>query len=1031
MLSRIIEIAIKRKVTTIMFFAGVCLIGFISLGKLPVQLLPDIEFPKLTIITAYENQSPIEVEELVTRYVEESVGSVNGIKSVYSESIEGMSIVTATFQWGTPMDGAIIETKEKVDLIKGQLPQDTGKSIVTKFDPKDEPVSIYSINSKNGKFNNVRDRIEKEIRPYLERIDGVASVDVIGGYKRQVNVRLDIGKICSHSLSLGEVIESLNAANYNVPAGTIIYNNREYLIRTIGEFGSIGEIGDTVVGRNDNGVPVYLRDVASSIEDGYKDRKCVIRFNGNEAVALRMHKEPGKNTINVCEAIEEKIDELKTRHKDDFEIKQVYSQSGFISSSIRDVLFSAVIGGIIAVLILYFFLKEIRSPLIIATSIPISILGTFALMYFKGITLNTMSLGGLALGVGMMVDDGVVVLESISQSVSGMGKNVEEAILKGVKDVVSPVIASTLTKIVVFLPITFLSSLSGAVFGELALTISFALICSLFSSLTLMPMLYSIKFKQRFKIDSHHLSKYISIFHLLSDATMKIILTTYERVIKIALGIKTKVLCAGVAVTVVGILLFVLLDSELMPKVDPGEFTIEVALPKGTALEESAAFSKWIEEYISKNPYVENVYAKIGSDPDENVSEKVSGMSSNNVAIQVILRDGGRPDIKKVIESFKKYLVFSDRVKTDYIVKESVISSIFSYSNKPLAIEVYGKERDEIKRYGDLIRSKISQIDGVENIVATLDEGYPEYGLVIDRVKMSSMAIDIFDIASTLRMAIHGESATKYRMNDDEIDIRVKIDEREFSSMSSLESILVKSKSGANIPLGKFASIQEGVSPSKIIRSDQSRVNSITANISHDRDSVFKRVEREIDKIDFREGYEAKIVGEKTEIRKTFSELIFAFLLGVLLIYMVLASEFQSLKNPLIIMLSIPVATLGVSGGLLLTGNSLNINSGIGIILLAGTVVNNSIVLFDYIYIESMKGRSLEKAIIEAGKRRIKPILITTCTTIFGMVPLALGIGEGGGLQQPLAVAVIGGLLLSTILTLVFIPVMYAMVNEK
>lgn len=1015
-----------------MFFLGVCLIGVISLNKLPIQLLPDIEFPKLTIITPYENESPTEVETLITKYVEEAVSSVNGVKSVYSESIEGLSIVTASFQWGTNMDTAIIETKEKVDLIKGQLPQDTGKSIVSKFDPKAEPIVIYSINNKTGDFRNIRNKIEKEILPYIERIEGVATVDLVGGYRKQINIKLDIGKIYSHNLSLNEVIDSINAANYNIPAGSLKNNNREYLIRTIGEFKDINEVYNVVVGRNEAGIPIYLKDIGE-IDDGFKDRKCIIKFDGKEAIAILIQKEPSKNTIEVCKSVKQKIGELQGKYSKEFEIVKIYDQSIFIKNSIYDVLKSAVIGGIIAIFVLYFFLKELKSPLIIATSIPISILGTFALMYFKGISLNVMSLGGLALGVGMMVDDGVVVLESISQKKllgTDKGKFINY-VFNGTEEVINPVIASTLTKIVVFLPITFLSSLSGAVFGELALTISFALICSLVSSLTLMPMLHTISF-DKIKIDKiDRVSRFNSIFFKVSDRLMGKVLFYYESIIGYALNNKRKILMSGVIVTIVGIFLFSFLDSELMPKVDPGEFSIEYSLPKGTPLDESAIFSSRIESILLNKNYIESIYTKISSDPEENVSEKVSGKSSNNVTIQVILKKNGRPNVNKIVQELKNEIRVNDSIKTDFYIKENVVSSIFSNNSKPLTLEIYGKERDEIKKYGDLTKQLLANIKGVENITSSLDSGYPELSININRNIMASMAVDIFDVASTIRTAINGEVATKYRQKDDDIDIRVKINELNLNDKDALKNLLIKSKSGANIPLTKFADITEGQSSSKVIRSDQSRVNIISADLKGNHDRIFKKVEKQLQTIDFKEGYEVKIVGEKAEIKKTFKELIFAFMLGLVLIYMVLASEFQSFKNPLIIMFSIPVALLGVSGFLLLTGKTLNINSGIGIILLAGTVVNNSIVLFDYIDLEYNKGCSLHEAIVEAGKRRIKPILITTCTTIFGMIPLALGIGEGAELQQSMAIAVIGGLIVSTFLTLIFIPTIFAMVNKE
>jgi hydrophobic/amphiphilic exporter-1 (mainly G- bacteria), HAE1 family len=1028
-----IEVFIKRKITTLMCFLGICLVGGIALTKLPLQLMPDIEFPRLTIVTSYENASPTEIEKLVTRHIEEAVTSVNGVLSLTSESIEGLSLVTARFQWGTNMDIALIETKEKVDIIKGQLPQDTGKSIVVKFDPKADPVMIYTVVTQTGNFKQLRKRVEKEIVPYLERIEGVAVVDVSGGYKRQINISLDAGKIYAHNLSLAEIMQSINFANYSFPAGYVEKGDKEYLIRTIGEFKQVSDLKNVVVGRNKNNTPVYLHTIAD-IHDGYKDRKSIIRVNGKESIALLIKKEPGKNTIAVSNAVQQEINSLQKKYGKQFVIQKIYDQSAFIRNAISNVFQAALFGGIIAIFVLFFFLKEARSPLIIATTIPVSIMGTFALMYFKGISINTMSLGGLALGVGMMVDAGIVVLESIVEKNRQKNKKTSTGLTEktaaGTREVIQSVVASTLTTIVVFLPITFISGLSGAVFGELALTISFALLCSLLCSFSLIPMLYTfhLPFAQgKPRLAEAGLSK--KLFRL-SDRFMNRMTGLYDRSIRYALSHIQSIVITGIAATLIGLLLFMFIDFELMPKVDPGKFSIDIELPRGTTLAESAAFTSKLEAILNGKPYVHYLYAQIGSDPEENITEKTSGRGSHNITLQVILKKGNRPASSTIIAALKQELRFSENIHLDYYLQENVIASIFGGKSKPVMIELYGENNDILMQYGKKIEIALSQINTVGNIKSLLGEGNPELKIDIDRNKMASFGINIENIASTLKSAIHGDVATTFRTRDEEIDVRVRLKKEDRTEKSSIYKILVKSGSDSNIPLAAFINIKEGTSPGKVVRSEQSRVNTITASITSDRGKTLKKIDAMLARLPLPPGYEAKTVGEKDEIKKSLEEMQFALILALILIYMLLASQFQSFVNPLIVMLSIPVTGFGISCALLLTASTLNINSGIGIILLAGIVVNNAIVLFDYIEKERRATHDLKKAVINACHQRLKPILMTTATTVLAMVPLALGIGEGAEIQQSMAITVIGGLLFSTLLTLIFIPTVYYTINR-
>ncbi len=1024
-----IELFLRKRITTLMVYCGVCLLGVISVRRLPVQLLPDIEFPKLTVVTPYENAAPAEIEQLVTRYIEEAASSVNGVVSIYSESMEGLSLVTARFEWGTNMDLVLVETKEKADIAKGQLPQDAGKSIVVKFDPKGDPVMIYSITSTRGDFRQTRKKVEKELLPFLERTEGVALVDINGGHRRQINVDLDSARIYAHSLSLSEVLENIDASNHNFPAGNIEKGDREYLVRTLGEFGNMEEIRSVAVGKNEAGTPVYLADIAD-IGDGFRDRKCIIRTNGEEAVGLLVRKEPGKNTIETCDRVKEKIEFLRKRYGAEFGIDLVYDQSEFIRGSIDSVVCSAVFGAFIAFILLWFVLKETRSSLIIATSIPISVLGTFTLMYFSGISLNSVSLGGLALGTGMMVDAGIVVLDSIAAKRTAR-TDARAAkhdpilpVLDGVNEVKAPVIASILTSIVVFLPILFLSGITGAVFRDLALTVSFALICSMLSSFTLIPMLSTLtggdRARRLLSFKRMHLLEKAAF--AASDRAMDVITLFFNRVIRYAMLHHRKVLGTGAALCAIGGILFLPLPTELMPAIDPGEFTLEIAAPGGTPLAETCALSARVEKLLLDKPYTRFVYAKIGSDPEDTITDRISGTKSNAASIRVVLKRGGRADVRDIIASLKKEIRLGEGVRTDYRLREDVVASLLGSPSRPLRVELYGKDSAELARLGKMIQSRLGALRGVSNVGSSLDGGDPELRIRIDREYAAALGLSVAMIASTVRAAVSGEVATRYREKDDEIDLRVRLRRADRAGADALYKILVKTDGGATVPLAKVITLDEGTGTGKIIRSEQSPVNLITADIEGDRSATLARAGRLVGALPLPAGYEAKMAGDGSEIKNSSRELLFALGLAVVLVYMVLASQFQSLARPLVVMLSLPVAAVGVSGLLLVTGKTLNINSGIGIVLLAGTVVNNAIVLLDFIDHERRRGATLADAVVAAGHKRMRPILLTTGTTVFAMLPIALGIGEGAELQQPMAVAVIGGLSVSTALTLVFIP---------
>ncbi len=1025
-MKRIIEIFIKRRITTGMIFSGICLMGVISASKLPVELLPDIELPALTVITPFENAAPSEVEKLVTARIEEAVTSVSGVSEVRSESIEGMSIVKVSFIWGRDMDMALIAVREKVDLIRGGLPEKTGRSIVVKYDPSDEPVMIYSISLKNGDIKSTRKRAGKEIVPFLERINGVSIVELLGGEKREIHVGIDNAALYSKCLSLPEIVQAIESANYSYPAGNLVKDGKEFLVRTDGGFRNCADIRSVVAGYGENGVPVYLSDIAS-ITDSFREKKSSVRFNGAEGVALLVKKEPGRNTIMTCSAVKKEIEKITGSDRNDFSIRCIYDQSDFIQSSIDNVFRSAVIGGIISFFVIWFFLKTPVPSLIISATIPVSVSGTMILMKMFNITINTMSLGGLAVGTGMMVDAGIVVLESIEDlRLSYPQLPVHEAAVKGTLDVAGPVTASILTSIIVFMPIVFLSGISGALFRDLALTVSFSLMFSLLSSLLFIPMISGLNMKLMFSRLNHPVVGRIMV---ISDRFMCWVEAVYLSVIRRAIADRKKVMALGAAAMFTGFFLFVLIDKELMPSVDPGEFSVELELPGGACLSETADICGTLENLIMASGAAENVFTKVGCDPDNNISEKISGRSGEYALIRVFMKKGGSS--VKLIDDLQNMLKLGERVKIKCRLKDDIAASMISSGKSRAVIEISGLDEDALKESGAAVCSVLASFSGLKGITSVFDMVSPELRIEIDRKAAASMGLHVGDAALQLSMAVRGDISSVFHDCDDETDIRVRLLKEDRTGIDALNRILVKTGTGSVVPLSKFAEIKSCTGTSRIIRKEQSRINVVTADIIPGGGFIAGRLKETLARMKFREGVECRIADGSEKIMEAFRSLGFATILAVVFIYMLLAAQFQSLKNPLIIMVSIPVTALGVSLALISTGQTLNINSGIGMILLAGTVVNNAIVLFDFADRETIRGSEPEQALTEAGRKRLKPILMTTLTTILALVPVALGFGEGAELQRPLAVTVIGGMTVSTLLTLVFMPVLFVLVNER
>ena len=1050
---RLPEFSVNRPVTTSMFFLGVLVLGLISLTRLPRELFPSITYPQLTIVTSYENAAPEEVETLITKIIEEAVGTVSKLKRISSISKEGVSIVTAEFSWGANMDFASLGIREKIDLIKERLPLGSTDPIVMKFNPFELPVMTLSITGEKSPAELLR-LSRKFIKDELEKVEGVASCNISGGLEREILVAVDEGRLYASHVSITKVVDGLRSSNLNYPAGTIEEHFYEYLIRTMGEFKVIPEIRETVVGKDkmetestlglrprqkDNSIKeerlIYLKDIAE-IKDTFQEKTSISRYKGRENISISVQKQAGSNTMQLAQKVHKRLKEIERDLPSGMDIKVIYDQSIFIKKSIRGVMDAAILGGVLAFLVLLIFLRNIKAALIVAFSMPISIMVAFSLMYFNGITLNMLSLGGLALGIGMLVDNAIVVIENIYAQMQKK-KDIKEASKSGANEVAGAIFSSTLTTVAVFLPMIFVVGVAGQLFKELAFTVTFSLLASLIVALSLIPRLTAIKTGDPGGASPNPnlaANKGRAIFN---------IEPFYSSILPKVLKHRWTFLISLLVVFILSMSLFLVIDKEFMPRVDQREFIMKVNMSSGAKLEVTDRVSKKIEQVLFDTKEVEGIAISIGSSRKKDYAQGLETMGSHQAQIMVTLKKGRQWDsTSKVIEGLKEELskLPLEGAMIEYILQESVFKTALQGS-APIVIEVKGKDLKRIEEVSTYVKDGLQDIDGIYGIRTSLTQPSPETKVNIMKDKAALYNLSTAVISQAAHTAIKGVVATKFKEEGREIDIRVRLREEARSRLSQLRNVLIHSPLDIDVPLSEVAYITQGLGPTEIKRIDQQRAVFVTANISDraldkiiaDIGVLIKKIEAE--KIglaenigDSEKDISIALSGESQQMKESFDSLRFALLLSILLVYMIMAAQFESLWQPFIIMFTVPLSLMGVLCALYLTRTPISVVVILGVIILGGIVVNNGIILIDTINKLRAKGTDLLTAVIESGKTRLRPIFMTTMTTILGLTPLALGIAEGSELQSPMAITVMGGLALSTILTLFVIPCIYIIV---
>ena len=1052
----IVGFSLRRRVTISMCAVAVMLFGIVAFTRLPINLLPDLSYPSLTVETRLPGAAPSEVEALVTRPVEELVGVITGVHRLTSVSRPGLSQVTLEFGWGRKMDFASIDVREKLDLVV--LPREAEKPVLLRFDPANDPVMRLFLTGGSDLYE-LRYVAEEVLKKDLESTEGVAAIKVNGGFEDEIQVRVDQGKLALLGLSIGEVNEKLLRENVNQAGGSLYEEEARYLVRANNEFRSLEDIMETVLVVRE-GRKVVLGDVAEVVR-GHRQREVITRFGGDEAVELAIYKEGDANTVSVARAVQARLDNVREELPEGIAVVTGVDQSRFIRASIREVLSNALIGGFFAIIMLLFFLKDVRSTLIIGISIPISIVATFFLMYQTGTTLNIMSLGGLALGVGMLVDNAIVVLESIFKRREA-GASAMEAARLGASEVGRAVIASTLTTVAVFLPVLFLEGIAAQLFLDMALTVSFSLVASLAVSLTLIPMMAALfgaggrasaaeettapagrtrragralfvglpgLLLRGLRFVLRWLGRLIALpFRPLSwlfDRGLGGLIKAYPAVLGVAL--RSRVVVLAVALMVFGGALLALprLGLDLIPQFAQGEFSFNVELPEGTPLEITDRFVGEIQSVLKDDPRIETFSSLAGG---VGLSLTRTGTEGENVSrIQVRMKpDTTREDEEAVIALLRTRLEEAELARFKF-----ERPSYFSF-RAPIEVEVYSDGLEELHAAAAGIQQAVAGVPGLVDVKSSAELGNPELQVTFNDDQLMNLGLEVFQVASTIRNKVQGEVATRFTEGDREIDILVRSLELGQASISDVQDMIVGQRDGVPIYLKSVAEVWLTEGPTEIRRIGQKRAAVVSGNlVGRDMGAAAGDIRQELRSLALPAGVTAFLSGQEEEMSRSLRSLLLAMGLAIFLVYLVMASQFESFLHPFVIIFTLPLGAIGVIGALLLTGRSINVVAMIGIVMLAGIVVNNAIVLIDAINRRRQEGLPKREAIVQAGLNRLRPILMTSATTILGLLPMAIGLGEGAELRSPLAITVIGGLAVATGLTLLVIPVVYSLLDRK
>lgn len=1017
---RISDFSVKKRVTVLMLTILILILGGISLTKLGLEMLPDMDYPVISIITSYEGAAPEDIEESVTEPIETAIATVKNIKALKSESMENVSLITVEFEWGTNLDFAAQDLRDAIDQIADYLPRDVSRPLVMKFNLSQMPVLMYGVVAEKEQFDT-RKYLEEEVANKLKHLDGVASVMVYGGDEPEKQIIINKAKLEFYQIPISNVVNLIAAANLNQSAGHIQERQNEYLLRTIAEFESIEEIKNLPVKRFADGSVIYVKDIAK-VENGYKERRYHLRTNRKSTTMLMVSKESGANTLKVADRIKNALSKMESENNNQVKYLEIFDMGKPIKTVTRGAMSNLIIGGILAVVVMFLFLRNWRPTLAISLAIPISVVATFVPIYLARFSLNIMTLGGLALGVGMLVDNSIVVIENIYRHLE-MGKSKLAAAREGAGEVAMAITASTLTTIAVFFPMLFAEGMTGILVRGLALTVAFSLFASLFVSLTIVPAMASVIFRAN---NVKTKKRSVQMFEGVR--------TRYLKALDWVLSHRKTTVLLVVLLLVGSFAITPFIGTEFMPSQDMPFMVLNVKMPVNTPLDETTAVIKQIEDIFMDTKGVKNAMTLIGPMSDAQAqADPTNPQGVNEAQVYARLYDSTErtASFEDIQETIRSQL---PKIHGGEFIFMSNQEMMGQGQSQPIEINIFGNDLVQLKKIAAEIESNVKEVEYVTDVTNSMKEGKPEAHLKIDKERAFQYGFTAAGVATTIKTASLGSLAGIFREGGDEIDILVRLEESTRNSFQDIMHYSLVSPMGELIPLNQIAHIEYTEGPRKISHEKQSRKVMLTANVTGTSDigGVVDAVKSSISDVEknLPLGYYINFAGSYEDMQEAFVTLAGALLLAIILVYSVMASQFESLKQPFVVMFTMPLAVIGVLLILWLSGTTLSVASFVGGIILAGIVVNNGIVLIDHTNKLRQSGIEKYKAIKQAGSDRIRPVLITATTTMLGMLPMAISTGQGSELKAPMALTVIGGLISATFLTLVFIPVVYSIVAK-
>ncbi len=1020
---------IKNFVTKPLFTLSIYIIfvilGLYSFSRLPLDFLPNISLPTLTVITPYPGASPDDIETTVSKVIEDAVATVPNIDKISSDSIENLSTVTITFKWGSDIDAAAADVRDKIGLISSKLPKDVTAPTIYKFDTSQIPVLVLGI-SADKSYKELYHIADKTISTALKKIQGVGTVIISGGLERQINVEIDKNRLEAYHLSVSQVNMALASANLSLPAGSMKSGELEYGIRVPGEFSDTDQIANTVIG-SFNGKEVYLSDVAE-VNDDFKDPESITEVNSKPGIMLMVQKQSGANTVQVADSVRKELAALKGELPSDFEISYVQDLSESINNSISELTNTLYWALLFVFLTVLFFLRNVRGALIIGLAMPFSMIAAFVYMFLAGASINIISLASIIISVGVVVDDAIVVLENIYRHKDKKNEPPRESAIYGTGEVSGAVLASTTTTLVIFIPLLLVQGFVGIFFNQLSIVSIVIISMSFITSMSLTPMLSSklLNVNKKEQLGSD----FFKNVYDKSEKWFETMENAYKNSLAWAIDNRIKVMIGCSLMFFLSLPLFMFTGSEFFPELDSGLLTGNISLPSGTRLEETSKVMEKLQYRVKQEvPELEFILVTAGTASRMSFSTK-SGPNYGKIYVKLVPLDKRKRGIKEIQKQISDIAASIPGLKS--IDFGASGANQMAGSGRPITLEIYGTDFDKMDLVAQDLKDRIENIPGLTDPLVSREKSNPEYSLKVDREKAAALGLTMYDVALAARSYLYGTTATKYREDGDEYDIFVRLGEGNRKKLEDIKSVYVTTKTGANVSLGNLVSVELRNAPQVIQRKNQQRLIIVDADFfGRSLGDVMGDVNKIIARMNIPDGITIKVAGNSQQMAESFRSLFLSLLLGIALIYLVMVAQFESFREPFIIMFAIPFAIVGVVWSLFLTGYPFGVMSFIGLILVTGIAVKNSIVLVDFINILRARGYELREAILESGRTRLRPILMTSATTGLGLLPIILGSGEGSGFWKNMAIAVLGGLIVSATISLIFVPALYYIFENR